>query len=65
VLSVADVVNTILGIAGLLTEDERRFLDLQGNRNGEMDVGDVRAYLTARGDLPALGASVAPRRNKP
>ena len=31
----------------------RRFLDLQGNRNGRYDIGDFRAYLRARGQLPA------------
>jgi hypothetical protein len=57
VLAVTDVVNSILGVADLLTEDERRFLDLQGNQNGQMDIGDVRAYLAAQGQLPALATS--------
>jgi WD40 repeat protein len=65
VLALADIMNTILGAADLLTEDQQRFLDLQGNRNGLVDVGDVRAYLTARGALPALAVSAVPRREEP
>jgi streptogramin lyase len=32
---------------------QRRFLDLQGNRNGNFDLGDFRAFLRANGQLPA------------
>jgi hypothetical protein len=56
-LNVTDVVNALLGAPDLLTEDEQRFVDLQGNHNGQMDVGDVRAYLVARGLAPALGVT--------
>ncbi len=56
-LMVADIVNAILGVSDLLTEDEQRFLDLQGNQNGQLDVGDVRAYLAARRQLPGLDVS--------
>ena len=31
---------------------QRRFLDLQGNRNGNFDLGDFRAFLRANGLLP-------------
>jgi DNA-binding beta-propeller fold protein YncE len=34
----------------------RRFLDLQGNRNGNFDIGDFRAFLRANGQLPAAAA---------
>jgi hypothetical protein len=35
----------LLGVSGLLTADEQRFLDLQGNRNGRYDIGDLQAFL--------------------
>ena len=31
-----------------LTLNERAFLDQTGNRNGTVDVGDLRAYLLRR-----------------
>lgn len=51
------VLDDLLGGAALAT-DHRRFLDLLGNRNGRVDVGDVRAWLldtegaTAAAELP-------------
>ena len=59
-LAVTSIMNTILG-GDLLTDDQRRFLDLQGNQNGAMDIGDVRAYLAAHGGLPYT-MRAAPRR---
>jgi hypothetical protein len=56
-LAIADVTSAILGVTGLLSPDEERFLDLQGNNNGQLDIGDVRAYLRARGQLPAAVAA--------
>ncbi len=38
------VLDQLLG-AGSLTPDQIRFLDLLGNRNGRLDIGDVRAWL--------------------
>ena len=35
----------------------RRFLDLQGNRNGNFDIGDFRAFLRATGQLPAAATA--------
>jgi M6 family metalloprotease-like protein len=54
-LQPAAVLDALLGESGL-TADEIRFLDLLGNRNGRLDVGDVRAWLqdTARLDAAAL-----------
>ncbi|MEJ7811050.1 MAG: putative Ig domain-containing protein, partial [Gemmatimonadaceae bacterium] len=50
VLSASAVMDRLLGAsAATLTADELRFLDLQGNRNGRLDVGDVRAWLRAGG----------------
>jgi hypothetical protein len=40
----------------VLSEDELRFLDLIGNRNGGFDIGDFRAYLQDAG----LVADVVP-----
>lgn len=39
------VVDQLLAGSGLAA-DQARFLDLLGNRNGRVDVGDVRAWLT-------------------
>jgi hypothetical protein len=38
------VVDQLLAGSGL-SADQARFLDLLGNRNGRVDVGDVRAWL--------------------
>jgi M6 family metalloprotease-like protein len=46
-LSLDEVLDQLLG-AGKLMVDELRFLDLQGNRNGRFDLGDVRAWLANR-----------------
>lgn len=50
-LAEAAVLDQLLG-AGALTADEARFLDLQGNANGRLDIGDVRAWMVAQGLLP-------------
>ncbi|HEY6060679.1 MAG TPA: putative Ig domain-containing protein [Gemmatimonadales bacterium] len=39
---------------------QRRFLDLQGNRNGNFDLGDFRAFLRANGQLPAPAGKEQP-----
>ncbi|HVG45945.1 MAG TPA: hypothetical protein VM890_14485, partial [Longimicrobium sp.] len=44
------VLDQLLG-AGGLTADQARFLDLQGNADGRLDVGDVRAWMFAQGLL--------------
>lgn len=46
-LTLADVADGLLGVEGALTLDEERYLDLAGNRNGEYDIGDFRAFLIA------------------
>lgn len=46
------VIDELLGKAGL-SEDDRRFLDLIGNRNGRFDIGDVRAWLMEQGIVRA------------
>ena len=44
----ADAASAVLGGAGMLSAELERFLDLLGNRNGKLDVGDLRAYLRAQ-----------------
>lgn len=52
------VIDQLLG-AGSLTPDQMRFLDLLGNRNGRVDVGDVRAWLAQAGQIdPTLLPSI-------
>jgi hypothetical protein len=47
------VLDLLLAGSSTLSADERTFLDLLGNRNGRVDVGDVRAWLVDTGALPA------------
>jgi M6 family metalloprotease-like protein len=44
------VLDQLLGGAAL-SADAQRFLDLLGNRNGRVDVGDVRAWLVTTGGI--------------
>jgi hypothetical protein len=48
VIEVQDVVSAALGVAGILSPEQKQFLDLQGNHNGVLDIGDLRAYLRSR-----------------
>jgi hypothetical protein len=50
-LAESNVLDQLLGGAGL-TADESRYLDLQGNANGRLDVGDVRAWVQAQAQVP-------------
>jgi len=43
------VMDHLLGAGSPLTADQLRFLDLLGNGNGRLDVGDVRAWLLDTG----------------
>ncbi|HEU0054512.1 MAG TPA: putative Ig domain-containing protein, partial [Longimicrobium sp.] len=54
----AAVFDALLGTPAALTADQARYLDLAGNHNGRLDLGDVRAWLDAQGSLP--GASSSP-----
>ncbi|MFQ5550176.1 MAG: pre-peptidase C-terminal domain-containing protein [Gemmatimonadales bacterium] len=49
ILATPDVVDALFGLAGSLTDEELLFLDLQGNRNGFLDVGDFQAFLRLQG----------------
>ncbi|HYJ81034.1 MAG TPA: putative Ig domain-containing protein [Longimicrobiaceae bacterium] len=51
-LAAATVMSQYLGGGSTLTPDQARFLDLLGNRNGRLDVGDVRAWLVDRQLIP-------------
>ncbi|MCH7563718.1 MAG: hypothetical protein IH968_07830 [Gemmatimonadetes bacterium] len=50
-VSAANVANQLLGVPGALTVDEERFLDLIGNRNGRLDLGDYLLFLRDQGIL--------------
>jgi hypothetical protein len=56
-IAAAAVLDLLLAGSSALTADERSFLDLLGNRNGRVDVGDVRAWLVDTGALPAAAPS--------
>lgn len=48
-LATPAVLGVLLGTGGTLTVDERRYLDLLGNRNNVLDVGDFHAFIAATG----------------
>jgi M6 family metalloprotease-like protein len=48
-LRVEAVLDHLMGAAATLTDEQVRLLDLEGNRNGRLDLGDVRAWMLARG----------------
>jgi hypothetical protein len=50
-VSVTDVANALMGLA-TLTPAVVQYLDQHGNNNGVLDVGDLRAFLRAQGQLP-------------
>ena len=47
-IKAADVVRAALGVADALSAEQKAFLDMQGNHNGALDIGDLRAYLRSR-----------------
>lgn len=44
-IDVNDVVSAALGVQGILSPAQQQLLDAQGNHNGVLDIGDLRAYL--------------------
>ena len=56
-LAANSVLDALLAGSSTLTADERNFLDLLGNHNGRVDLGDVRAWLV---DIKALQADAGP-----
>ena len=49
-VSLAEITTALLGGAPL-SADAIRYLDNLGNKNGELDVGDLRAFLRSQGQL--------------
>jgi hypothetical protein len=45
VIVLDDVVSAALGVQGILSPEQEQLLDTQGNHNGVLDIGDLRAYL--------------------
>ncbi|HEX8831901.1 MAG TPA: hypothetical protein VF705_12085, partial [Longimicrobium sp.] len=43
------VLDALLGGAATLDAAQQRYLDLLGNHNGRLDVGDLRAWLMEQG----------------
>ena len=39
------IVSAALGVQGILSAEQEQLLDSQGNHNGVLDIGDLRAYL--------------------
>ncbi|MDQ2669642.1 MAG: putative Ig domain-containing protein, partial [Gemmatimonadota bacterium] len=65
VLDAAMVVDAVIAEQSALTADARRYLDLQGNRNGRVDAGDVRAWLQKNGVVPGAAAQPNTSQEKP
>ena len=57
-ISASAVANAIFGLRSLPAQ-EVTFLDSQGNLNGSLDIGDLRAHLRVLGLLPGGGSVVA------
>ena len=64
-LAQADVVDAVLTGAAKLTADQVRYLDLNGNRNGQLDIGDLVAWLDKMGPSAARVASSPPPGRRP
>lgn len=56
-LSIGNVADQLLGIGGALTPEQVRYVDLLGNRNGRLDVGDLRAFLQSVGALASVAST--------
>lgn len=64
-LQIAEPVLTlqqVLGLAfqgpGAISDDQRRYLDAQGNANGIFDIGDVLRWLERTGNVAATGTAL-------
>jgi immune inhibitor A len=53
VIAMEAVVGRLLKLGGVMTEDEVRYFDLLGNRNGRLDLGDFLAWVKATGVKPS------------
>jgi hypothetical protein len=56
-VGVAQLVSSFVGAEDLLTDAQKTFFDIGGNRDGGYDVGDFRAYLLANLNLPESAAA--------
>lgn len=68
VLAAPEVVSHVVGTSRPLTADQITYLDLLGNRNGRLDVGDFLAWVNATGQAvaPEVAAGLpAPRGERP
>jgi hypothetical protein len=55
-LATSRVLGALLGTGDTLTADERRYLDLLGNRNDRFDVGDFHAFVVTTGGAVSAAA---------
>jgi hypothetical protein len=58
-LTVADVVQQIVGLSNTLSADEIRYMQLLGNGNDVLDLGDFLAWVEATGATPSPEAMAA------
>ncbi|MEX0691945.1 MAG: M6 family metalloprotease domain-containing protein [Gemmatimonadales bacterium] len=61
-LATSAVVEAVLGNMGALTANERNYLDLLGNQNGQLDIGDFLAWVTLTGATPSAAHMAAIQR---
>ena len=54
-LALGDVVSQVLQGSSSLTSDQVRYLDLNGNQNGQLDIGDLVAWLDKTGASASPG----------
>lgn len=49
-----DVADALFGVPGTLEVGQQRYLDMMGNHNGSLDIGDWRAFVAREGLLPSF-----------
>jgi immune inhibitor A len=59
VVATQDIVTQLVGRGAPLTADQVEYLDLIGNHNGQLDIGDFLAWLKQNGLSPAQAARLA------
>lgn len=57
-LALPQVLNVAFQGPAATTDDQRRYLDAQGNANGTFDIGDVLRWLERTGNVAAAGGRV-------
>ncbi len=58
-LAVDSVVNELLQLSNPLTNDERNYLDIQGNGNAQLDLGDFVEWMRTTGGITSAAEIVA------